>query len=259
MAVSDLSIGTHRLAFGIIEPGIGPIKNDDVKLETYFLQDEKNPLLQETLVAEFQEWPGGNKGVYTSMATFNKAGKWGIGVSFEASNGLIKRTSSVIEVTEKSLAPLVGDKAYPSKNITTAITNNMDELTTDPNPYSPLYEYSIEESINERMFSLILFASPAFCTTGTCGPQMDIVKNLHSDFSKEVMFIHVEIYDNPADIKGDISNASVVQAVKEWNLPSEPWVFLVDENGIVRQRFEGLATYQEIESSLIQNNFITGK
>ena len=259
LAVSDLSIGTHRLAFGIIEPGIGSIKNDAVKLETFFIQDEKNPSLKETLTAEFQEWPGGNKGVYTSIATFDRAGKWGIGVTFETSNGLIERTSSVIEVTEKSLAPLVGHKAYPSRNITHAITNNINELTTDPNPYYPLYEYSIEESIKERKFSLILFASPAFCTTGTCGPQMDIVKNLHSDFSKEIVFIHVEIYENPAGIKGDISNASLAQAVKDWNLPSEPWVFLVDDDGIIRHRFEGLATYQEIKAALIQNNFITGK
>ena len=57
LAVSDLSIGTHRLAFGIIEAGIGPIKNDEIKLETFFLQDENNPLLKETLVAEFQKWP----------------------------------------------------------------------------------------------------------------------------------------------------------------------------------------------------------
>ena len=259
LAVSDLSIGTHRLAFGIIEPGIGSIKNDEVKLETFFLQDEQNPLLKETLVAEFQQWPAGNKGVYTSMATFDKAGKWGIGVTYETSDGLVERTSSVIEVTEKNLAPFVGDKAYPSRNITNAITNNINELTTDPNPYAPFYEYSIEETINKRMVSLILFASPAFCTTGTCGPQIDIVKNLHLDFSKEVVFIHVEIYENSADIKGDISNSNVVQAVKDWNLPSEPWVFLVDEDGIVRQRFEGLATYQEIKLALIQNNFITQK
>ena len=259
LAVSDLSIGTHRLAFGIIEPGIGSIKNDEVKLETFFLQDEQNPLLKETLVAEFQQWPAGNKGVYTSMATFDKAGKWGIGVTYATSDGLVERTSSVIEVTEKNLAPFVGDKAYPSRNITNAITNNINELTTDPNPYAPFYEYSIEETINKRMVSLILFASPAFCTTGTCGPQIDIVKNLHLDFSKEVVFIHVEIYENSADIKGDISNSNVVQAVKDWNLPSEPWVFLVDEDGIVRQRFEGLATYQEIKLALIQNNFITQK
>ena len=259
LAVSDLSIGTHRLAFGIIEAGIGPIKNDEIKLETFFLQDENNPLLKETLVAEFQKWPVGNKGVYTSMATFDRAGKWGIGITYETPNGLIERASTVIDVAEKSLAPFVGDKAYPSRNITNVITNNLYELTTDPTPYSPFYEYSIEKTITERMSSLILFASPAFCTTGTCGPQIDIIKNLHSDFSKEVVFIHVEIYENPADITGDISNASVVQAVKDWNLPSEPWVFLVDEDGIVRQRFEGLATYQEIKSALTQNNFITGK
>ena len=259
LAVSDLSIGTHRLAFGIIEPGIGPIKNDEVRLETFFLQDEKNPLLKETLAAKFQEWPSSNKGVYTSSVTFDRAGKWGIGVTFEASNGLIKKTSSVIEVSEKSLAPIVGDKAYPSRNITLASTGDMKELTTDPNPYSPFYKYSIEESINEGLFSLILFGSPAFCTTGTCGPQMDIVKKLSADFSKQMVFIHVEIYENPSDIKGDLSNASVVQAVKDWNLPSEPWIFLVDENGIVRQRFEGLATYQEIKSALIQNNFISSK
>ena len=259
LAVSDISIGTHRLAFGIIKPGIGPIKNDEVKLETFFLPDEKNPLLKETLVAEFQKWPSENKGVYTSIATFDRAGTWGIGVTYETSNGLIERTSSTIEVTEKSLAPSVGNKAYPSRNITNTVTSNMNELSSDPNPYSPFYEYSIEESIDKRMSSLILFASPAYCTTGTCGPQMDIVKNLHANFSKEMVFIHVEIYENPSDIKGDLSNTQVVQAVKDWNLPSEPWVFLVDKDGIVKQRFEGLATYQEIESALVQNNFVIPK
>ena len=216
-------------------------------------------MLKETLVAEFQEWPVGEKGVYTSMATFDKAGKWGIGVTFQTSANLTKKTSATIEVTEKSQAPSVGDKAYPSKNLINDTYKNINNLTTDPNPYPPFYEYSIEESLNENVSFLILFASPAFCTTGTCGPQIDIVKNLHLDFSKEVVFIHVEIYEKSGDIKGDISNASLVQAVKDWNLPSEPWVFLVDEDGIIRQRFEGLATYQEIKSAFIQNNFITQK
>ena len=125
------------MAFGIIEPGIGPIKNDEIKLETFFLQDENNPLLKETLVAEFQKWPVGNKGVYTSMATFDRAGKWGIGITYETPNGLIERASTVIDVAEKSLAPFVGDKAYPSRNITLASTGDMKELTTDPNPHSP--------------------------------------------------------------------------------------------------------------------------
>ena len=50
-AVSDLSVGTHRLAFGIIEPGIGAVKNEEVKLETFFFQYDDRLLLKETLAA----------------------------------------------------------------------------------------------------------------------------------------------------------------------------------------------------------------
>ena len=258
-AVSDLSVGTHRLAFGIIEPGIGAVKNEEVKLETFFFQNDDQPVLKETLGAKFQKWPIGDKGVYTSNVTFDVPGKWGVGVSFKSAGGIEKKTSSVIEVTEKSHAPSIGDKAFPSNNTTANLSGNLSNITTDSTPYKPFYEYSIAESIKEGKAALILFGSPAFCTTGTCGPQIDIVKNLHSDFSEDVVFIHVEIYENPTEIKGDISNAKVVQAVKDWNLPSEPWIFLVDQKGVIKGRFEGLATYKEIEIALMENNFLRSK
>ena len=38
----------------------------------------------------------------------------------------------------------------------------------------------------------------------------------------------------------------------EWNLRTEPWTFLVDADGVVRARFEGLATRREIEVALRQ-------
>ena len=258
-AVSDLSVGTHRLAFGIIEPGIGAVKNEEVKLETFFFQNDDQPVLKETLGAKFQKWPIGDKGVYTSNVTFDVPGKWGVGVSFKSTGGIEKKTSSVIEVAEKSHAPSIGDKAFPSNNTTANLSGNLSNITTDSTPYKPFYEYSIAESIKEGKAALILFGSPAFCTTGTCGPQIDIVKNLHSDFSEDVVFIHVEIYENPTEIKGDISNAKVVQAVNDWNLPSEPWIFLVDQKGVIKGRFEGLATYKEIEIALMENNFLRSK
>jgi hypothetical protein len=38
--------------------------------------------------------------------------------------------------------------------------------------------------------------------------------------------------------------------VLEWNLRSEPWVFVVDGAGIVRARFEGVTTRRELEAAL---------
>jgi hypothetical protein len=35
--------------------------------------------------------------------------------------------------------------------------------------------------------------------------------------------------------------------VEEWNLRSEPWIFVVDGEGMIRAKFEGLTTRRELE------------
>jgi hypothetical protein len=38
--------------------------------------------------------------------------------------------------------------------------------------------------------------------------------------------------------------------VKEWKLPSEPWVFVVGADGKVRDRFEGTVSVRELDASV---------
>lgn len=38
--------------------------------------------------------------------------------------------------------------------------------------------------------------------------------------------------------------------VEEWNLPTEPWVFVVSEEGHVLARFEGLVSSEEVEAAI---------
>jgi len=102
----------------------------------------------------------------------------------------------------------------------------------------------------------VVFASPTFCTSPTCGPQVDTVKELKAAFLDQADFVHVEIYDEPQEIQGDLSRATVVEAVEEWGfteLPhwlNESWVFIMNDEGIVEQRFEGYVTLTELEASL---------
>ena len=37
---------------------------------------------------------------------------------------------------------------------------------------------------------------------------------------------------------------------KAWNLPSEPWTFVINESGVIISKFEGFATKEEIEESI---------
>jgi hypothetical protein len=98
----------------------------------------------------------------------------------------------------------------------------------------------------------VLFATPAYCQTATCGPQIEVVKELKDRLEDRMNFVHVEIYDNPDEIQGDLSRGIVSPTVKEWNLPSEPWTFIVDSGGLVHAKFEAFTTQEELEEAILE-------
>ncbi|HEV3472503.1 MAG TPA: thioredoxin family protein, partial [Actinomycetota bacterium] len=92
---------------------------------------------------------------------------------------------------------------------------------------------------------VVVFATPKFCTSEVCGPTLDVAKVVAKDFP-DVTWIHVEVYtnlDDPSDLK-------VVPAVKKWGLPTEPWVFVVNERGRVVAKYEGTVAATELEEEL---------
>ena len=62
----------------------------------------------------------------------------------------------------------------------------------------------------------------------------------------DVNFLHVEVFTNI----NDPANIVLAPAVEEWGLPTEPWVFVVDANGIVAGRYEGVVTPEELREVL---------
>ncbi|MCS5658196.1 MAG: hypothetical protein NZ762_07010 [Dehalococcoidia bacterium] len=102
----------------------------------------------------------------------------------------------------------------------------------------------------------MVFASPAFCTSPTCGPQTATLSGLKAEHADGANFIHVEIYDNPDEIQGDLNKATLSQPVQDWgisDLPdwfNESWTFILSDEGRGSQRFEGFATLEALESAL---------
>jgi hypothetical protein len=90
-----------------------------------------------------------------------------------------------------------------------------------------------------------VFATPRFCTGRTCGPAVDVVRTLLPAYSDRVVFTHQEIWQ-------DASASGLLPTVAEWGPQTEPWIFVVDGKGIIRAKFEGLTTAQEIEAALQQ-------
>ena len=247
-AVTDISVGKNRIAFAILDPDKGVITPESLDVSTYYLDDENPNKKIETLETTFRKWPNG-KGVYTTNANFTESGRWGIGITLFYNNEPHKISASIV-VIEKSKTPPIDSKAPIVETKTISSFQKISEITSDPTPYIPLYKISLKDSLESKTPTIILFATPAFCQTGTCGPQLDIIKNLSLKWHDEFNFIHSEIYSNLNELDGDISNAKISKAATAWNLPSEPWTFVTDSSGKIVSKFEGFTTEKELEESI---------
>jgi hypothetical protein len=149
-----------------------------------------------------------------------------------------------VVVKEKTAAPDVGAQAVPSKTPTLR-TSTLEQLTTSTKPDRKLYESSVAEALAAKSPFVVVFATPKYCTSRTCGPVVEVVSDVRRKHAEDgIRFIHVEIYEDNDPTKGEN------RWVKEWNLPSEPWVFVVGADGTIRDRFEGTVSVRELDSAV---------
>jgi hypothetical protein len=245
-------VGENRLTFGLIDAETGPVRDARVEVSTFRMSARGTEGPIETVDGVFRKWPVVPSGVYTARISFDEPGTWGIGVVATLPDGATRPASVQVQVAETSMTPAVGAAAPRSRSKTVSDVTGLEELTTDRRPDPSLYETTIADAIEGGEPVLVLFATPAYCETATCGPQIEVVKELKERFKDRMSFIHVEIYDNPHEIQGDLSRGVVSPTVKEWNLASEPWTFIIDRQGLVHSKFEAFTTQEELEQAILE-------
>jgi hypothetical protein len=91
----------------------------------------------------------------------------------------------------------------------------------------------------------VTFATPAYCTSRTCGPVVDVVDRVRRRFNgSKIRFIHVEIYERNDPRNGEN------RWVREWRLPGEPWTFLVGRDGRIKAKFAGSLSVRELDAAV---------
>ena len=251
LASSDLAVGSNRVVFGVLDDETGPVRDADVVVSTFFLPPtggQKGPV--ETVDAVFRAWPVTPRGVFTAELSFDRSGEWGIGAAVTGADGTERKASARVRVKEASATPALGTAAPRSVSKTLADVDGFKQITTDFEPDADLYSMTIVEALDSGKPLLVIFSTPAYCQTATCGPQLDVIKELKAEYADRMNFIHIEVYDNPHEIEGDLSRAVISPTAEEWGLPSEPWTFIVDGEGVIREKFEAFTTREELEGAL---------
>ena len=207
VANSDLAVGDNRVSFGLVDRDYMPVRPDDVEVRAvYYEPGAPTGQVRHRVAAEFLEWPpDGRRGVFIAQVTFDQAGTatgdspgiWELHATFDHLENEALTIGTAVSVASEHSVPFIGDPAPLSQTPTAATVANLSAISSSPEPDPALYQVSIAEAVASGKPTVISFATPAFCVSATCGPQVSDISELAREFRGQANFVHVEVYRDP--------------------------------------------------------------
>lgn len=253
---TELTVGPNRLLVNLIDSQNESLASVDrpVELRLYDLAtDPTKPAL--TTPAIYLPTIPALPGLYRAQVTFASAGDWGLEAITTESGGSQRTGRMVFSVRESGSTPQIGATVPASDTPTAADAAGIAAISTDTHPDPNFYTASIAGALGAHEPFVVVFATPAFCRSATCGPTLDLVKSVAADYTGRLTFIHVEPYqlqtvDGHLQPVLSADNLPIpIATVDEWGLPTEPYVFVVDVQGVLRAKFEGIASAEELRAA----------
>jgi len=247
VAASELVVGSQqRVPIGITDHNT-PVSDATVHVRSFVLKGTTGTFKGES-DAPFKGAGLQGAGTYVAHLDFDKAGDWGVEVTASRPNGAHMTARLPMNVLALPVVPGVGQPAPATHNPTARDVADLETIDSG-RPPDDMHQLSIADAIQQHRPALVVFATPAFCTSNTCGPEVKVVQGLEPAYRDRLAFIHVEIY---RDFKPDPSKRQLAQAVVDWRLQTEPWVFLIDSKGVIQSRFEGPSASDELKTAIDQ-------
>jgi hypothetical protein len=243
LVASELTVGEQRVPVGVLDRNT-PVTDATVHLRAY-RQIASDPMATEA-DAPFKGEGLLGKGVYVAPLKFATSGRWILEVTARRGAGQPVVSPLAVNVLPRPTVPAVGDPAPLTRNLTARDVADVRDIDSG-SPPNDMHDLSIADAVAQHRPTLVVFATPAFCTSAMCGPEVHAVQALEPAYRDRLAFIHVEIYQ---DFRTDPAKRRFTPAVQEWRLQSEPWVFLIDARGIIRSAFEGPAATDELRGAI---------
>jgi protein SCO1 len=131
-------------------------------------------------------------------------------------------------------------------------------VTTDPLPDPRMSATSTTDALAAGTPFVLVVDSVRFRVTPACGKAVVLAKRL-GDRWRDVSFIHLEPYryqvvTSEPVLEGTLAEPRLTDPAEAWgvgaapwSVGSMPWIFIVDENGIVRAKYQGVVGSADVD------------
>ena len=193
-------------------------------------------------------------GVYVARdVIFDRAGYWQVDVAIDV-DGEQLTTDSAFEVLPDHLYLAPGDRAPQTVQDLASGADNPRAVDSRagngvPVPDPALHAVTIADAIASGRPTLVVISTPVYCVSRFCGPVTEAVEDLAADFGDRMNFVHLEVWR-------DFDARELNPAAAKWIKPAgaeeatEPWVWVLDRGGIVVERFDNVASEQELADAV---------
>ncbi|MEZ4502542.1 MAG: hypothetical protein R3C39_07945 [Dehalococcoidia bacterium] len=262
---SGVGVGEARLAFGLFDRD-GNLLNEvsEPKVRLYTLDGEDGTLAEEyalspsRLVGEGtpHEHADGEQHlhegpvttVFVSNVELTQPEWWGAELSFGVGDETFEGLRLRFFVQEDTSEPAVGEAVPASKQLTVADVDDISLVDTAFTPNAALHDMTVADALASGRPSVIAFATPLFCQTRFCGPVVEqVVTPIWEQYGDRVNVMAIEPYDVAEARAGQLVPVATMQ---EWGLQTEPWIFVVDGEGRVVAKFEGIMGLDEVSAAV---------
>jgi protein SCO1/2 len=186
-------------------------------------------------------------------------GAWQLAVSVTGADGVARTGTTGIVALDPGGTAALGAPA-PTVDTPTAADfgGDLTWVTTDPGPDPRLSATSTGDALAAGRPFVLVVDSYSFKVTPACGKAVVMAKQLVHRWT-DVPFIHHEPYrytvvTTEPVLEGSLTDPRLTDAAEAWGTGSQPWgvgsmpwIFVVDGNGIVRAKYQGVMGSADVD------------
>lgn len=254
---TELVVGENRLLYALTDRSNTPIASPGLTTTIRVFDLAADP------AAPVDEAPGtfiwtvpDEIGLYHATVGFERAGPWGVEITATPDGQPETTVRAVVDVREQSSTPAIGAPAPASDTPTATDAAGIAAISTDRSPDPAFYRTSVKDAVAAGRPFVLVFATPLYCSSRTCGPTLETVKAAVAPYGSAIEVIHVEPYrlrvtdGVPEPEFGADGRPQVVPAATEWGIPIEPYIFVVGADGKVATKLEGAIGADELRQAI---------